>query len=285
MSRVAIVCDSTCDLSLSWLADHDVEMVPLKVHFEDEGQSYLDWIEMEPEQFYKRLVSADQLPKTSQPSPADFSVAYAKAVDAGAEEIVSVHLTAALSGTYESAMMAAKNATVPVHIVDTKMVSQATALVVKAAVDARDAGLSGAEMASRLEQMSDDTTLFFILDTLEYLVKGGRAGKAAGLASSVLNIKPVLTFDDEGRIEPFKKVKGLKKAMAALAEHVAEVSKAHTIKVALLYSTDTGLADEMQHALDAAGAVYDLDSTGPIGSVIGTYAGPRAVGVAYHKVD
>ncbi len=283
MTRVAIVCDSTCDLSRSWLVENDVEMVPLKVSFGDE--TFLDWVEMEPAEFYTKLAATDKFPKTSQPSPADFTAAYSKVIEAGAEAIVSVHLSAALSGTYESAIMASKTSSVPVHVVNTNLVSQATGLVVKAAVEARDSGMDAADIADKLEKMSADTTLYFILDTLEYLVKGGRAGKASGLAASVLNIKPILTFNNEGIIEPFKKVKGLRKAMAALAEHVAAVSKEHTIKIVILYSTVPELADEMRATLDAAGAVYELDSYGIVGSVIGTYAGPGVVGVAFHEID
>lgn len=280
MNRIGIVCDSTCDLGPAWLAEHDVRMVPLKVLFGSE--SYLDWIDMTPEQFYEKLAASASLPKTSQPSPADFSATYADLAESGCSEIVSIHLTSALSGTFESATMAAADSPVPVRIVDTKTVSQATALAIKAAIEARDAGGSAKDIEAAAQNVADSSRLFFVLDTLEYLVKGGRAGKAAGLAASVLNIKPILTFTSEGTIEPFKKVKGLKKAMAVLAEHVATDSTDRVIRLSLLHGSAPALAEQMKVALDAAGVRHELDTVGSVGAVIGTYAGPGAVGVAYH---
>lgn len=283
MSKVGIVCDSTCDLGPRWCADHDVTMVPLKVLFGDE--THLDWVDFEPAEFYERLKKASALPKTSQPSPAEFAAAYDALVEAGCDSIVSVHLTAALSGTYESATMAARECSVPVHVINTKLVSQATALVVKAAVDARDAGMSGEEVARKTQAIAEDTKLFFVLDTLEYLVKGGRAGKATGLAASVLNIKPVLVFNNDGIIEPFKKAKGTRKALQMLAEHMAEDAQANgRLRVSILHACAPELAEELRAAFDAAGVDYELESIGLIGSVIGTYAGPRAVGCGYYHI-
>jgi len=283
MPHVGIVCDSTCDLGPEWCSANNVTMVPLKVLFGDE--TYLDWVDFEPNEFYERLVKATTLPKTSQPSPADFKKAYDALIAEGCEEIVSIHLTAALSGTFESATMAAAEVSVPVHVIDTKVVSQATALVIKAALAARDAGADGPEVARVAQETADDTVIFFVLDTLEYLVKGGRAGKATGLAASVLNIKPVLKFNSEGTIEPFKKAKGTRKALQMLAEHVAEDARANgRVRLSILNAAAPDLAEDLRAALDAAGADYELESIGLVGSVIGTYAGPRAVGCGYHHI-
>ncbi|MBU4557329.1 MAG: DegV family protein [Actinobacteria bacterium] len=283
MSRVGIVCDSTSDLEPAWYDLHDVAMVPLKVLFGDE--TFLDWVDFAPAEFYERLTAAAQLPKTSQPSPAEFAAAYARLAEAGCDQIVSIHLTAALSGTFESATMAAKDAAIPVHVIDTKTVSQATALVVKAAVEARDAGADAAEIVRVAQQVTDDVSLFFVLDTLEYLVKGGRAGKAQGLAASVLNIKPILTFNSDGIIEPFKKVKGTRKAIAELARHMAADALANgRLRVSTLSACAPEFAEELRAALDTAGVDYEFESVGLIGSVIGTYAGPRAVGCAYYHI-
>ena len=282
MSNVGIVCDSTCDLGPAWAADNGVTMVPLKVLFGED--SYRDWIDFEPCEFFDRLVASAVLPKTSQPSPAEFTTAYNALAESGVEEIVSIHLTSPLSGTYESAMLAAKDAPVKVRVVDTRLVTQATGLVVKAAVAARAAGADGAEIERVATETARSTRLYFILDTLDYLVKGGRAGKAQGLAASILNIKPILTFNAEGTIEPFKKVKGARKAFAELAAHVAKESSKGRVRVALLHACTPELAEELRVALDDAGADYELDSSGLVGSVIGTYAGPRAVGLAYYPI-
>lgn len=280
MSKIGIVADSTSDLGPQWFSDNDVRMVPLKVLFGED--SYLDWIDMTPEEFYRKLQTSPTLPKTSQPSPAEFAKVYSELAGEGCTEIVSIHLTAALSGTFESATMAAADSPVPVRIVDTKLVSQATALCIKAALAAREAGGGADEIEAAARETAASTRIFFVLDTLEYLVKGGRAGKAAGLAASLLNIKPILTFNSEGTIEPFKKVKGLKKAMTELAAHVAAESAAAPLELTIFQASAPDIADGLRASLDLAKANYSLESVGAVGSVIGTYAGPRAVGVAYH---
>lgn len=283
MGPVGIVCDSTCDLEPSWYADNNVRMVPLTVFFGEEA--HRDWVQMRPEEFFKRLTSASSLPTTSQPSPADFAAVYADLAAEGCEQIVSIHLTSKLSGTFESATMAAADAPIPVHVVDTKRVTAGTALIVKAAVATRARGGSSDEILSTANDLTEKMRLFFVLDTLDYLVKGGRAGKAQGLAASLLSIKPVLTFNDEGTIEPFKKVKGMRKAITELAAHVAEDSRSNgRVRVGILHAQAVDLADELVKALDAAGADYELDSIEQVGAVIGTYAGPRAVGAAYYPV-
>ncbi len=279
MGKVGIVCDSTCDMGPQWLAENDVVMVPLKVLFGDE--SYLDWVDFTPETFFEKLKSAPVLPKTSQPSPADFAAVYESLADQGCDEIVSIHLTAALSGTFESATMAAASSRVPVRVVDTLTVSAGEALVILAALDVRAAGGDGAAIEAAARHVVETGKLLFALDTLDYLVKGGRAGKAQGLAASLLNIKPVLTFNTEGIIEPYKKVKGTKKAITEIAAAVAEASKDGIVKVAYLHSMAADLADELHAEIDRLGGKYEVIHTTSVGAVIGTYAGPGAVGAAF----
>jgi DegV family protein with EDD domain len=253
-------------------------MVPLKVNFGED--TYLDWVDLTPVGFYAKLASSPTLPKTSQPSPAEFAVVYRELTDAGCDEIVSIHLTSALSGTIESAIMAARMAPVPVRVVDTLTVSMGTALAVIAAIEARDSGAGAAAVEAAARHVVENGRIFFALDTLEYLVKGGRAGKAQGLAASVLNIKPVLTFNRDGIIEPYKKVKGTKKALAEIAAAGRKVS-AGGLRVGILHSQAPDLAKDLVAELDAAGLDYELVHTVSVGAVIGTYAGPGAVGAVF----
>jgi DegV family protein with EDD domain len=283
MPRVGIVTDSTCDFGPEALAEIDVRMVSLTVHMGD--QHFADWVDLRPQEFYPMLEAAKVLPTTSQPSPADFSAAYQGLADEGCEEIVVVTLSSALSGTFESATLAASSSPIPVRIVDGKTASQGTGLIVKAAVEARAAGLDAAGIEARATVVAKETRLFFLLDTLDYLVKGGRAGKATGLAASLLNIKPVLEVNDDGIIEPFKKVRGRSQAMAALAEHVAKDSRENgRMRIAMLHAARTDDADELEAAILAAGADIEIESHGVIGAVIGVYTGPGAVGVAYYPL-
>jgi len=283
MPRVGIVTDSTCDLGLEEIAALGVRMVPLKVLIGDE--TFLDWVEMVPAEFYSRLANSPTLPKTSQPTPAEFSAAYSELAEQGCEAIVSIHVTSALSGTVSSATVAAKTSPVPVHVIDTRKVTQALALVVKDAVEARAAGLDANAIAARATAVAESTRLFFMLDTLDYLVKGGRAGKAQGLAASLLNIKPVLTMNSEGVIEPFKKVKGRKRAIAELAAHVAEDARQRgRMRLSLLHACTEDCASDLRAEIEAAGADVEIVSTGQVGAVVGTYAGPGAVGCAYYPI-
>jgi len=283
MTKVGIVTDSTCDLRPEQLAALDVVMVPLTVHFGDE--SFRDWLDLTPEEFYPRLKAFSGLPTTSQPSPADFTAAYAALAEQGVEEIVSIHLSAALSGTFESAMLAAKTSPVPVRVVDGKRASQATALIVKAAVEVRDAGGDADAVEARAIEVAASCRLYFLLDTLDNLVKGGRAGKATGLAAALLNIKPVLRVNDDGIIEPFKKVKGRTKAIAALAQHVAEdAAENGRMRISLLDACSSSDAAELEAAIKAAGADVEWEGHGVIGAVIGVYTGPGAIACAYYPV-
>lgn len=278
MPKVGLVCDSTCDLGPEWLKEHDVVMVPLKVNFGE--VTYLDWLDLTPEQFYEKLAASDVLPKTSQPSPAEFGVVYRQLADAGCEEIVSIHLTSALSGTMESAIMAARLASVPVHAIDTRTVSIGSGLAVMTAVEVRDAGGDAKAVCDAVQRVVDTGRIFFALDTMEYLVKGGRAGKAQGMAASVLNIKPVLTFNADGIIEPYKKAKGMKRAIAEIAAASAEVGSG-PLRVGILHAQAPDLAEDLIAEVRALGIECDLVGTVSVGAVIGTYAGPRAVGAVF----
>ncbi|MBI5231785.1 MAG: DegV family protein, partial [Coriobacteriales bacterium] len=188
-------------------------------------------------------------------------------------------------GTVQSATIAAAESPIPVRVVDTKLVSQASGLVLKSAIAARDAGATAQEVERVAVETAAETRIFFVLDTLEYLVKGGRAGKATGLAASLLDIKPVLTFTPEGEVEPFARVKGQKKAYAQLAEHVAkDAAENGRMRLALLHACDESRVAALRAAIDTAGADVEFESTGLVGAVIGTYAGPGAVGVGYHPM-
>lgn len=280
MSRIGIVSDSTCDLGPSWCEEHDVVMVPLKVTFGDE--TFLDWIDLSPSRFYDKLRAAETLPKTSQPSPAEFAEAYSRLAAEGCSGIVSLHLSGAISGTIESANVAAGMVDVPVRIVDTHSASVGVALPLIAAVDARSSGadLDGVEEAATAAAGAQHT--LFALDTLEYLVKGGRAGKAQGLAASMLSIKLVLMFDADGVIGPYKKVKGTKKAIQEIAAAVAGAGADGTVRVGLVRGETPEPAEELAAAIDATGAKWERVADVRVGGVIGTYVGPRVVGAAFY---
>jgi DegV family protein with EDD domain len=282
VAHIAVVTDSTCDLAPEGLAAIGVTAVPLKVHFGDE--TYRDWVDLSPEQFFKKLVAAQTLPTTSQPTPGEFAAEFQRLADQGADGIVSIHLSSKLSGTYESAATAASQATIPVRVVDTSTVSGAMQLSIAAACETRDrgAGLDDVERAAR--QRAGSTELFFFLNTLDYLVKGGRAGKATGLAAVLLNIKPVLEVRG-GIVEPFRNSKGTRKAIFEISAHVAERSKAlGQIDIVIINALAAEHADALESAIIDAGTNIARVTHSEAGALIGTYSGPGAAGVASSPV-
>lgn len=283
MSNVALVVDSTCDLGVEKLKSMNVAMVPLKVTFGEE--TYLDAIEISPQQFYERLDQVDYLPKTSMPSPAEFLEVFNDLSTEGYDEIVSVSISSGISGTYGGSVLAAKDVSVPVYCIDTKCVTLGLGLLVDAAAKLRDRGFSAAEIAERIEEISQKTVLLFIIDNLDNLVKGGRAHKAAGLASTLLDIKPILTLDDEGKIVPFKKFKGKGKALAGLAKYVKSQSDEHgRLNYACIYTQEREDIELLRTALSEVGVIGEELVTASNGPVIGTYV-PQACGIAYYPAE
>lgn len=285
MSSVALVTDSTADIPQDIRERLGISMVPLKVMF-GSGESYLDNIELKPKDFYAKLKGASALPTTSQPSPSDFFDIFKKLTDEG-KKVVSVHLSAALSGTYQSAMIAKSmlEGEGDVTVIDSKSASYGYGNMVVAAAELAARGASVSEVVEEIARLRREMRLYFVVDTLEFLQKGGRIGKAAAVVGSLLNIKPILTIDPEGGISPVDKVRGQKKAMARIAELLEADFKGRPIelKIALTPGFDEP-AKEMSALLRERFDVRDYLEA-EIGPVIGTHAGPGTVGVFVHPAS
>jgi len=283
MPRIAVVTDSTCDRGLAALAAVNVTMVPLKVHFGDD--TFLDWVDLTPTDFYPKLRASAQLPTTSQPTPGDFVDVYKRLAAEGFDGIVSIHLSQKLSGTVESALMAAETSAIPVRVVDSTFVSCGLDFAIDAACAARDKGANLDAVEKAALAAVAGTELFFVVDTLDYLIKGGRGTRAQGMAAALLKIKPVLQVIG-GVIEPFKKSKGTNKAIREMAVHVAERSKKlGPLDIVVVHAVATNLADELCNAIRSAGANIAHIRVDEIGAVIGTHVGPRALGVGYAPAE
>jgi len=278
MERIGIVTDSTCDFEPDWYAMHDVLMVPLVVRFGDE--MFRDWLDITPAQFYQRLTGADVIPKTSQPSVADFAAAYDK-LAATCDSIISVHISAKLSGTVTSAEIAAKSAKVPVTLVDSRQASLATGLIVRELAAARERGATIMELNNIADDIIRTMRVFFYVDTLKYLEKGGRLGKASALVGSMLNIKAVLTLD-EGEVAPAAKLRGRKKVIKAIVEMVKEAAPRKNASFGFAHAGEVDSLAIIKEELKAAGLNIDGAQESVIGAVIGTYLGPGAFAVAVY---
>ena len=215
--NVRIVVDSTADVTDEIRAK--LSVVPLTVHFGE--QEYVDGITINHKQFYEMLVETDVLPTTSQPSPEAFAQVFRQAQEAG-EQVVALTVSSKLSGTCQSAMIAAADFPDSVWVVDTKTVAVGCGILAELAVRLKEEGLSAAEIVARLEEERENIRVIALLDTLEYLKKGGRISKTVAFAGGLLSIKPVVTIQD-GEIHILGKARGSKQGNNLL---VTEIQKA-----------------------------------------------------------
>lgn len=275
---IAVVTDSTCDLSAAELERLQVRRVPLYVHFR--GETYQDWIEITPADLVKGIQEGADPPTTSQPTPEDFGVAYREAAEAGADAIVVVTIASNLSGTYQSATLAAKDAPVPVTVVDSQNASLGAGMMVRRAASMRDAGADADAIREALEHMRDRMLLTFTVGTLEFLQKGGRIGRASAMVGSLLNIKPLLTLH-EGTVAPAGKARGAKKAMKEMVGRLASYREAHpegVLRVSFLHIQDEAAADRVRQAVREAGIDFEDAGTDELGAVVGVHVGPGTHG-------
>jgi len=287
---VALVTDSTASLPPAVVAGRGITVVPLQVVIGatayDEGVDDGSGNGVTPQMLADAL--REWVPvSTSRPNPEAILEVYDKLAAEGVDEIVSVHISAELSGTFESAQLAARRASVPVTPVDSRQVGMGTGFAVLAAADAIDDGADAATAAAAARTRAAGTTSLFYVDTLEYLRRGGRMGAAAALLGSALAVKPILTVDD-GRVGPLEKVRTSAKALSRLEELAVEAAGGAQVDVAVahLASLDraTQLAERLADRL-ATGLADREVSVGEIGAVLGAHVGPGMVAVAVARRD
>lgn len=274
---VRVITDSTADLPSEMAAELGIEVVPLNVHFGTD--TYRDNIDLSADEFYQRLVSSPRTPTTSQPSVGAFLEVYQKALEDGADGIVSVHISAKLSGTWNSSVQAREQLDDPskVEIVDTGQASMGLGWVAAAAAKAAQAGASQEEVASVARSTAEQVRVLFLVDTLEFLQKGGRIGKAQAMVGSMLALKPLLTIQD-GEVHPLQKVRTRGKGVARLVQLVEEAAPLQSM--AVLYTTTEdearALAERLSPCVPSGQVIV-----GRLGTVVGTYAGPGLLGVGW----
>jgi DegV family protein with EDD domain len=273
--HVAIVTDSTAYLDPEALTRHGITVVPLTVVIGDEA--FEEGTEISAPAVARALQRRHPV-TTSRPSPAEFAAAYEAAAAAGAGEIVSLHLSADFSGTYDAARVAAKTAAVPVRVVDTGMVAMALGFTVLAAAETAQTGGSADEVVAAAQKRAADTSAFFYVDTLDYLRRGGRIGTAQALFGSALAVKPLLRLSD-GRIEPLEKVRTASKAVSRLEDIVVEQAGTRRVALAVhhLAAADraAALADRLRERVPGLDGLVVSE----VGAVIGAHAGPGLLGV------
>ena len=278
---IRIITDSTSDIDAKLARELDVEVVPLNVTFGD--KTYKDGVEISTDAFYQRLAISNHLPTTSQPSPEEFLPLFTAVKEAGDSAVV-ILLTAKLSGTVQSAMIAKQMVDHPeIHIVDSKSATVGIRLLVDQAVAMRAEGLSAAEIAARLEDMRERVVLMAMVDTLEYLYKGGRLSRTAKIAGTLLGFKPIIELRD-GELALLGKGRGVKHALEKLLDLADERPSA--IPGSTYYFGYTATDDKCTLLRQMAGERHHITSQviSPVGSVIGTHAGPGACVICYLTV-
>ncbi|EFE74360.1 DegV family protein [Streptomyces filamentosus] len=275
MSRhVAIVTDSTAYLPRPTMERHGITAVPLTVVLGDRALE--EGTEISARSLALALQKRHSV-TTSRPSPEVFAAAYRAAAEGGADAVVSLHLSSEFSGTYDAAQLAAKDAPVPVRVVDTGMVAMALGFCALAAAEAAEAGGGLDEAVSAAEKRAAGTSAYFYVDTLDYLRRGGRIGTAQALLGSALAVKPILELDG-GRIEMLEKVRTASKAIARLEEIVAERAGAAPVDIAVHHLAAQERADRLAERLrERVPGLVDLHVS-EVGAVIGAHTGPGLLG-------
>jgi DegV family protein with EDD domain len=278
--NTAVVLDSTADLPDPQGRHANWRLVPLYVRFGD--QTFREYVDISPEEFYRRLRESSAPPKSSQPSPADFEAAFESLSQY--EHILCVVLSAKISGTYESARLAAEGMVEGrVKVIDSGVTSGGTVILVDAIQRRLEAGTDEAEIDAVVERFKQERGLLFTVDTLEYLIRGGRIGKAAGLAGQLLSVKPILVLDD-GEVAPLKRVRGRGKAIAELASiFEAESQDGPGLHVGVGHAEAPEDADDLVQRVQAARQQASLDLLVTLGPVIGTHGGPGTLGLFWFQ--
>jgi DegV family protein with EDD domain len=277
--NTAVVVDSTADFPEAPERFPNWRVVPLYVRFGDE--SFRDYVELSPEQFYARLRTSKETPSTSQPTPGDFLTVYEGL--ARYERILSIHIAGKLSGTIESARAAARElGGERVRTIDSESASAAIAMLGLAIQRRLERGTSDEEVDALVERYRREARLLFTVDTLEYLARGGRIGRARAWAGELLNIKPILSIED-GEVLPVKRVRGNRKAFLEFASRFESgtVDRA-SVCVGIAHAEAPEKAEALRKLVRDQRPAAEIEIVTTLGPVVGTHAGPGTVGFFWY---
>jgi DegV family protein with EDD domain len=274
-ANTAIVLDSTADYPEGPARHPNWRIVPLYVRFGDE--SFRDYVELGPDEFYERLRRAPVLPTTSQPTPGDFLTAYEEL--AGYERILSLHIPLKLSGTVESARRAGEElGGGKVRTIDSGTVSAGLAMLALAVQRRLELGTTDEEVDSLVARFQRDSRIVFTVDTLEYLAKGGRIGKAAAMAGALLNIKPILGIRD-GEVVALKRVRGNHRAFLEFVNAFEQESVDRpSLRVGIAHAAAPDRLEALRELARRTRPQAQIEVETMLGAVVGTHAGPGTVG-------
>jgi len=282
LENTAIVLDSTSDYPDAPARFPNMRFVPLYVRFGDE--TYKDYVELGPIEFFERLRSAPDLPATSQPTPQDFLTAYENL--AGYERIYSLHISSKLSGTFQSAELAAQELGGDrVRVVDSRTASLAIAMLAHAIQRRLTRGTTDVEIAALVERFHRECDVVFTLETLEFLKRGGRIGRAAALAGSLLNVRPILAIED-GEVLAVARVRGRPKALVEFERRFADATEDKAgLRIAIAHADAPEWIGTLTELVWRVRPKAEIEFTSTLGAVVSTHAGPGTVGFFWFQDD
>ncbi len=279
MARIAIVTDSTANLPAKWVDQYNIHVIPLKIHWEND--TILDGIDITPEEFYKRLSQSKSLPTTSQPSIQDFLNVFDSLADETDGIVVPV-ISSGISGTVASAQAAARLFDrVPIEVIDTQITSMGQILIILAAARAAEQGKSLQEVKKVADEIVQRLHVYFAVDTLEYLHRGGRINGASRYLGAALNIKPILFFNSEGKIDALERVRTKQKALQRLIALADQQAMARAVHVGIAHANAPQAAQEFREKVERQLDCKEI-FTVEFSPVIGTHVGPGTIGIALY---
>lgn len=279
MQKVALVTDSTCDLEASLLEKYGIRVLPLKVIYEQE--EYLDRVEITPQQVYDRMPR--EIPSTSLPSPAHIGEVFNQLRLEGFTHIISIHISSGLSGTYNAVVTTAREfKDMIIEVIDSKALSLGLGFPVLEAAKTLRETLSFEATLKRAKKVIENTEVYFVLDTLDYLRKGGRIGYVAGTIGEIMQIKPIISIDEEGKYFTYERVRGRKKSLQRLLQIAAEKIGQQRADVAVMQGGALEVAQEIFIKIKEIANV-DNYFIGQVGPVIGVHTGPGLIGIVILK--
>ena len=276
--KIALLTDSTCDIPQEFLDKYDIKVVPLTIIWGEE--QFQDGVNLTAKDFYKRLETDPSLPTTSQPTPQQMVLAYEAAKNDGAEEILIITISSAMSGTHESAKAAAEMVDLPVKVVDSKANSMSLGWQVLAAARARESGGDLQAMIDAADQARSSMVYIITLDTLEYLHKGGRIGGASHFIGNLLNLKPQISVDHKsGEVAGGRRSRTRKKALNDLfVDFFDQVDREKPLRIAVLHNAAleeaNTLTEKIKSEINPAEIIISI-----VSPVLGVHTGPRAVAI------
>ena len=277
----AVVVDSTLDMSAEEYQALNITMVPLNILVgEDE---FKDQVEISSEEFYKRMGEATELPKTAQPAPFDFVQAYERLAQEGYEGIISLHIAGVLSGTIESARAAADQVAIAL---DSACCTAQAALQVKQLCALRDAGATLDEAQAAIEELVPKTQFLVACDTLENLLKGGRLSADQVKNASLLNIKPIFTFNETGVLVAFGKAKGMRGVIKQYVQNAQKRTEEQgKQRIRFCHVANEQGVEDLRSALNEAGVEYVDEGSSPCGATVATHLGLGALGISFAPAE